>query len=64
MKIDWDNAPEWANYVAMDSDGYWHWYELQPQADYHYDEWTGDGKVNCFDSPRVWDTTLEGRPNE
>ncbi len=34
MNIDWKNAPDWANYVAMDflfGDGYsWAWYEKEP----------------------------------
>lgn len=31
MKIDWDEAPEWANYVARDADGEWYWYENKPK---------------------------------
>jgi len=27
---DWNDAPEWANYVAMDDDGEWYWYENEP----------------------------------
>lgn len=29
MKPDWKDAPEWANYLALDSDGYY-WFEFQP----------------------------------
>ena len=28
---DWKDAPEWANYLAMDANGYWWWYEEKPQ---------------------------------
>ena len=27
------DAPEWANYLAMDSDGEWCWYEFEPVKD-------------------------------
>lgn len=30
MKPDWGKSPEWANHLAMDSDGSWWWYEDQP----------------------------------
>ena len=30
MKPDWKDAPEWANYLAMDEDGYWCWYLRKP----------------------------------
>lgn len=26
-KPSWDTAPEWANYLAMDGNGEWFWYE-------------------------------------
>lgn len=29
-KPDWKDAPEWAQYLAMDADGKWYWYEKQP----------------------------------
>lgn len=30
MKPNWNNAPAWANYVALDDDGWWHWFEQKP----------------------------------
>lgn len=30
MKPDWKDAPEWAQYVAMDSNRVWYWYEKEP----------------------------------
>ena len=30
MKPDWKDAPAWANWLAMDSDGEWYWYALEP----------------------------------
>ena len=32
MKPDWGAAPEWAKYLAMDSDGRWCWFEDEPNA--------------------------------
>jgi len=31
MKPSWDDAPEWANYLAMDYDGEWFWFEFEPK---------------------------------
>ena len=30
MIPDFTNAPEWANYVAMDEDGRWYWHAQMP----------------------------------
>lgn len=30
MKPSWNEAPDWATYLAMDADGQWHWYEVKP----------------------------------
>ena len=32
-KPSWKNAPPWANYLAMEADGTWFWYELEPWAE-------------------------------
>lgn len=29
-KPDWKDAPEWANYLAMDNDCEWYWFESEP----------------------------------
>lgn len=31
MKPSWSDAPEWANWLAMDEDGRWYWFEHQPE---------------------------------
>ena len=31
MKPDWENAPDWAQWVAMDADGTWWWFDEKPQ---------------------------------
>lgn len=33
MKPSWDDAPEWANYLAQDEDGEWKWFERAPFID-------------------------------
>lgn len=30
MKPDWKDAPEWAQWLAMDEDGSWGWYSHKP----------------------------------
>lgn len=32
MKPQWSDAPAWANYLAMDGNLEWHWYENEPYA--------------------------------
>lgn len=33
IKPEWSNAPEWANYMAMDQSGKWFWFENEPKLD-------------------------------
>jgi len=30
MKPSWDDAPSWAQWLALDGDGEWYWYEVEP----------------------------------
>lgn len=63
MKPDWKNAPEWANYVAMDKVGDWYWYEDEPIPSHDY--WlmtTGRIKRIDVDDLPKWNATLERRP--
>jgi len=36
---DWDQAPSWATFTAMDDDGNWYWFETRPTFDTFLDEW-------------------------
>lgn len=63
MKPDWKDAPEWANYVAMDSDGVWWWYRDEPYQEGEF--WTiytaqneGTEPVDLIN----WRDSLEQRP--
>lgn len=70
MKPDWKDAPEWANWLAMNDDGEWYWFEEKPTFD--FGEWLAfddgvwmenDGRVSRA-TFRNGDAqyTLESRP--
>jgi hypothetical protein len=62
MKPSWENAPSWANYLAMDEDGQWTWYEKSPK-EFHgrvWGSWEGRYEPCKIDS---WHKTLESRPD-
>jgi hypothetical protein len=60
---DWADAPSWAKYLAMDSDGCWAWYSAEPRSRDVVGEnyWDGDGKREIAFC-HGWETTLEPRP--
>ena len=63
MKPDWKDAPEWANYLAMDEDGSWWWFENEPYTD--GDAWCHDGgDWQIADIGVCWDDSLTKRPIE
>lgn len=59
MKPDWGDAPEWANYLAMNSANIWYWHEEKPFL--LGDCWDSDGKMQGV-FPSFWTKTLEERP--
>lgn len=61
MKPKWEDAPEWAKFLAMDADGIWFWYENRP--------FLGSGRFmnngGLAEWARFspdWPSTLESRP--
>lgn len=62
MKPSWTQAPNWAQYLAMDCDGTWWWYSEMPE--YDSGEWfTGRGtKIELAIVPDDLSETLEPRP--
>lgn len=51
MKPKWKDAPEWAEYLCMDGDGMWSWFEAEPI-------WYGDQWIRCKedeDSLTYWE---------
>ena len=69
MKHSWKDAPEWANYLAMDKDGTWNWYEVKPFIGKKIDmigrQWVTGGNFCTVDSIKnKWKSTLEERPKK
>lgn len=60
MKPDWKDAPEWANWLAMDKDGAWYWYEEMPNERAGY-EWRPQSRFERIEFPN-WRKSLEARP--
>jgi len=62
MKPDWKDAPEWANWLAMDKDGCWEWYEVEPikLGDCYFPK-HGDAR-NAGKCSEFWEKSLEKRP--
>lgn len=59
MKPDWSTAPGWANYVAMDKDGNWFWYEEKPELLSGVGVWHSD---TLYELAFSWKDSLERRP--
>ena len=69
MKPDWKDAPEWAQWLAMDSDGSWRWHEHRPTLFDRCHAWAiGDagGRVAIEKTKNLcaWHEILESRPEE
>lgn len=64
MKPNWEDAPDWANYLAMDSDRTWFWHEEKPNLSYFEDEWlVSNGMSALADSTEIYcQNSLEERP--
>ena len=61
MKPDWKDAPEWANYLAMDAGGAWYWHEKKPKVE--DEEWCGKGGWELADLDEgYWEKSLEKKP--
>lgn len=62
MKPDWKDAPEWANYRAMDANRAWYWHEYEPfLVGSFWRSLTGRYK-HCNNKPEYWWETKEARP--
>lgn len=60
MKPSWDDAPEWASYLAMDDGGEWYWHEEMPV--WSGVEWSSDGYMAFAMMPLMGQQTMEDRP--
>jgi len=61
-KPDWKDAPEWANYLAMDQNGDWYWFENLPSI--NRDVWASPEKATLAQksSNHQWKDSVEERP--
>ncbi len=64
MKPSWKDAPDWANWLAMDSGGTWFWYEFMPVTHGHAWEVMNGGMVEYAPTPTDWLESLESRRND
>lgn len=66
---DWDNAPEWAAYWAIDKDGRACWYKYAPNVDYDNEVWNNDDSEESYNEYQYdrhenenWTESLRKRP--
>ena len=69
-KPDWKDAPEWAEWLAMDEGGGWYWYGYKPwlnEASWETNNTNPNGDLVKFAGRghlyQNWDKTLEPRPH-
>ncbi|WP_323615400.1 hypothetical protein [Pseudomonas putida] len=64
----WDDAPKWAEWLAQDEDGNWHWFESEPEENSSRSKlgfWLGLGRCKWSRKTpnyRNWHETLTDRP--
>jgi len=66
----WRDAPSWAQWLAQDSGGRWHWFECPIYADSDYEEWyEQEGFNGCVERAgepeernENWSKTMQARP--
>lgn len=62
---EWEHAPDWANWLAMDDKGYWYWFAAKPEL--RSKHWTNPWGTQVRDAGLTpgrsdWTETLEQRP--
>jgi hypothetical protein len=68
--IDWNDAPAWANWVTMDKDGEWYWWEKMPVVDSERSCWWGklNGNTDYYTTNSRarfrWEDSLQQRPQQ
>ena len=60
----WASAPEWANWLAMDEDGEWYWFEIEPPIYRFFWDYRPGKRILWVNFPPAadWTQTLEARP--
>lgn len=74
MKPKWKDAPNWANWLACDSNGEWSWYEFEPYTAFSNSSYDSVGYWNVYGGKHMlasysdynieWEYSLEERPEE
>jgi hypothetical protein len=68
MKPSWEDAPEWAKYLAMDGQGGWYWFEKKPKPNIFFSQWIPKDLTRCekayVDDQEYWNDSLEKRPTQ
>ena len=55
-KPSWDDAPDWAWWLAQDRDGKWWWFENAPTLHSEKGFWdTEFGRKECIGTVEIWD---------
>jgi len=63
MKPNWKDAPYWANYLAMDYDGEWSWFEKEPVLNGSREVWSPtSGRLETINWAVLPAETLEEKP--
>lgn len=58
----WNEAPPWAAFAAMDNDGTWYWFEKRPMHLMYSGVWSCEGKMEKIYSFLSVENTLTERP--
>ena len=62
MKPSWNEAPEWANFLAMNQNGDWIWYEYEPNPRFGVWWISREGRYEmAYEAPKNWSESLEVR---
>lgn len=64
-KPNWNDAPEWANYLAQDKTGRWWWFKDEPVI--RGEQWRLDAFTTMeayYLDDEVWKSTLQSRPKQ
>lgn len=62
-KPSWENAPEWAKWLAQDADGEWCWFRHKPLKESEPAIWNNDINLSVKDETQ-WRRAGESKPNE
>ena len=64
MKPSWDEAPKWAQWLAMDNSGIWFWFQTKPtlKTRMQGSTWIPSGPRWCKADVAGAEKTLEERP--